>query len=621
MTVREAIRASLHLLSRRDRRLLGAAVAVQMATSLLDLVGVLLLGVVGALAVSNVEGGRPPKVVAKIVSVLGFENRSSAALIAAFAGGAAVLLLTKSVVSPLLMARVLKFLARREALVSARLAKELLSQPLPFVQQRSSQTTAAALLQGANAATVTILGQASAAAAEIALLIVLAAVLLLVNPAVALGVIAFFAIVSFGLQRILGDRAARYGRRRNQSDIASLVAVQEALGTYREITVADRRSLYADRIKGLRTDAARAAAGSQLVNMLPKYVSEAALVVGGFLLAGGLFATQPVAIAAGTFALFLATATRIMPSLLRLQSAALTIRSATGSAAPTFLLAEELGLAEHLGHPLEAPEEPEVGETLRKVLASGHPDFTPSIELKDVEFTYPSAEKPAVRGVSLLVREGQSIALVGRSGAGKSTLADLILGVLQPRAGTVNVGGVTPSEAVHRWPGSVAYVPQDVMLTNDSVRSNVALGLPRDVVDDDQVWDALRRAHLEDYLRAQPEGLETQIGERGLRLSGGQRQRLGIARALFSKPRLMVLDEATSALDAETEQAITRTLEELEEDVTTVIVAHRLSTVRNADIVVYLEDGETIASGSFDEVCAQVPALERQATLMGLRPA
>ena len=621
MTVREAIRASLHLLSRRDRRLLGAAVAVQMATSLLDLVGVLLLGVVGALAVSNVEGGRPPKVVAKIVSVLGFENRSSAALIAAFAGGAAVLLLTKSVVSPLLMARVLKFLARREALVAARLAKELLSPPLPCGQQRSSQTTAAALLQGANAATVTILGQASAAAAEIALLIVLAAVLLLVNPAVALGVIAFFAIVSFGLQRILGDRAARYGRRRNQSDIASLVAVQEALGTYREITVADRRSLYADRIKGLRTDAARAAAGSQLVNMLPKYVSEAALVVGGFLLAGGLFATQPVAIAAGTFALFLATATRIMPSLLRLQSAALTIRSATGSAAPTFLLAEELGLAEHLGHPLEAPEEPEVGETLRKVLASGHPDFTPSIELKDVEFTYPSAEKPAVRGVSLLVGEGQSIALVGRSGAGKSTLADLILGVLQPRAGTVNVGGVTPSVAVHRWPGSVAYVPQDVMLTNDSVRSNVALGLPRDVVDDDQVWDALRRAHLEDYLRAQPEGLETQIGERGLRLSGGQRQRLGIARALFSKPRLMVLDEATSALDAETEQAITRTLEELEEDVTTVIVAHRLSTVRNADIVVYLEDGETIASGSFDEVCAQVPALERQATLMGLRPA
>jgi ABC-type multidrug transport system fused ATPase/permease subunit len=613
MTVREAIRASLRLLSSRDRRLLGAAVAVQMATSLLDLVGVLLLGAVGALAISTVEGDRPPSMVARVVSMLGLEGLSSGALIGLFAGFAAVLLLAKSVISPLLMARVLNFLSRREALVSARLAKELLSRPLTFVQKRSSQETAAALLQGANAATVTILGQTSAAAGEIALLVVLATVLLLVNPVTALGVIVFFAIVSFGLQRILGDRAAYFGDRLNKSNVASLVAVQETLGTYREITITDRRSLYADRIKGLRTDAARAAAGFQLINMLPKYVSEAALVVGGFLLAGALFATQPVSVAAGTFALFLAAATRIMPSLLRLQTAALSIRNATGSGAPTFALAEDLD------HRRDASEAADVHETLRRILNYEHTDFAPTIELKDVEFIYPSMETTAVRRVNLRVKEGQSIALIGRSGAGKSTLADLILGVLQPQAGKVTIGGVRPSDAVRRWPGSVGYVPQDVMLTNDSVRSNVALGLPRPVVNDDQVWDALRRAHLEDYLRAQPDGLDTQIGERGLRLSGGQRQRLGIARALFTKPRLIVLDEATSALDAETEQAITATLEELDENVTTVIIAHRLSTIRNADIVVYLADGEIVASGSFDQVCSQVPALHRQANLMGLR--
>jgi ABC-type multidrug transport system fused ATPase/permease subunit len=185
----------------------------------------------------------------------------------------------------------------------------------------------------------------------------------------------------------------------------------------------------------------------------------------------------------------------------------------------------------------------------------------------------------------------------------------------------VTVSGISPGEAVQRWPGSVAYVPQDVTLTNETVRANVALGLPRELTDDQQVWEALRRANLEDYLRAQPEGLDAEIGERGLRLSGGQRQRLGIARALFTRPQLLVLDEATSALDAETEQSITHMLESLDEDVTTVIIAHRLSTIRNSDQVVYLDKGVAVAKGSFTEVCDRVPALQTQAELMGLQSA
>jgi ABC-type multidrug transport system fused ATPase/permease subunit len=239
--------------------------------------------------------------------------------------------------------------------------------------------------------------------------------------------------------------------------------------------------------------------------------------------------------------------------------------------------------------------------------------------VRDVTFTYPGSSDPAIRGVSMVVESGQSVALVGRSGAGKSTLADIILGVLEPETGCLTVGDLSPKDAIQCWPGGIAYVPQDVMLCEGSVRENVALGIPGDFIDDDLVWDALRRAHLEEYVRLQPHGLETQIGERGLRLSGGQRQRLGIARALFTSPRLLVLDEATSALDAETEQAITDMLGELQEDVTLVVIAHRLSTVRNADLVLYLENGTIQARGTFDEVCSRVPALRRQATLVGVR--
>jgi ATP-binding cassette subfamily C protein len=164
----------------------------------------------------------------------------------------------------------------------------------------------------------------------------------------------------------------------------------------------------------------------------------------------------------------------------------------------------------------------------------------------------------------------------------------------------------------------VAYVPQDVAMANGTVRENVALGLPVEIIDDDWVWDALNRAHLGEFLRDSREGLDTVIGENGIKLSGGQRQRLGIARALYTRPKLLVLDEATSALDAATEQAIAKTLQELEGTVTTVTIAHRLATIKHCDLVVYLEGGRAQAQGSFSEVRALAPQFDRQAQLLGL---
>jgi ABC-type branched-subunit amino acid transport system ATPase component len=609
MKLGAAIRAALRFLDRRDRRLLAVATVLQMSISVLDLVGVILLGVVGALAISASNGQSPPDAVDRVVSLFGLGHSSNTSVIAVLAVVAAGLLLTKSLLSPYLLSRVFRFLARREAMVSARLTRALLAQPLTFVQKRSSQQTSSALIGGANATTIQILGQMVVAAGELALLLLLTVALVVVKPFVALGAVLFFALVGVALQQALGQRSTDFAAQRRRTDVSSLVAIQEALGAYREITVSDRRSLYVDRLEALRQNAAAASAGTNLVSVLPKYISELAMVLGGCALAAILFTTEPIAAAAGTFAMFLAAATRAMPSLLRLQAAALMIRAAAGWAAPTFALADDLGPALDTG-----PAESTVASPDRDHA------FVPRIDVSGVSFAY-APGIPALHDVSIAVDEGQSIALVGRSGAGKSTLADVILGVLEPETGEVTVSGVPPGDAVRRWPGSIAYVPQDVMLSDDSLRANVALGLPRDIVDDEQVWDALRAARLDDYVRAQPDGLDTLIGERGLRLSGGQRQRLGIARALFTKPRLLILDEATSSLDAETEQAITDMLEDLDRDVTTVIIAHRLSTVRHADRVVYLEEGRTAAVGTFDEVCAAVPALRRQADLMGLRPA
>jgi ABC-type multidrug transport system fused ATPase/permease subunit len=468
-----------------------------------------------------------------------------------------------------------------------------------------------------SAATLIILGQGTIALSEITLLVVLAAGMLAISPAVTVFAIVFFLLISFTLQKVLAGRAGRIGERSAHIEVQSVATVQEALRTYREAVVSQRRGLYVQRFQDLRWRGAVNQTELQFVGLIPKYVLEIALVCGAGLLAASQLLTKDLSAAVAIIAVFLAAGSRIVPSILRLQTAAITIRSAAGQAAPTYELARELDQA-HLTSATADSFGSIDPTTIRNLLQKGHQGFDASILISDVDLSYPGTSTPALAGVSLTLPAGSSLALVGPTGAGKSTLADVILGVLIPDSGMALIGGLTPAEALATWPGAVAYVPQDVAMANGTVRENVALGLPVEIIDDDWVWDALNRAHLGEFLRDSREGLDTVIGEHGIKLSGGQRQRLGIARALYTRPKLLVLDEATSALDAATEQAIAKTLQELEGTVTTVTIAHRLATIRHCDLVVYLEGGRAQAQGSFSEVRALAPQFDRQAQLLGL---
>ena len=380
--------------------------------------------------------------------------------------------------------------------------------------------------------------------------------------------------------------------------------------------VSGRRSLFVARFRELRWHAGRVQSDLAVVGTISKYVFEVAIVVGGGLLAISQTLTQDAKGDVGVIALFLAAASRIMPSLLRLQAAALTIRSSSGVAQPTFDLSNDLAKADQSG--VATVEDAGADDRVMRGIAEGHRDFVPSVRMDVVGLTYPGASDAAIDGVSLDVPAGSSLALVGSTGAGKSTLADLILGLVEPDVGTALLSGRAPGDAIREWPGAVAYLPQTIALVNSDIRGNVALGLSTDQVEDERVWEALERAQLADFLRAQREGLDTVVGEHGVRLSGGQRQRLGLARALFTRPRLLVLDEATSALDADTELAISRSLSSLAGDVTLIVIAHRLATVRGTDQIVHLDRGRVSAVGTFDELRAVVPAFDRQASLLGL---
>lgn len=612
MTVRESVQKSLTLLSPSQRHKLALAVCVQMATSLLDLAGIILLGLVGTLAITTAQGLPPVPLVETIAGWLGLAALSSAELLAIFAAAAAVLFLVKSLASAFLLRRVFRFLAGCQAAVSVRLARALLARPLTFVHQRSSQETSYALVQGATSATLMILGQGVVLISESSLLLVLGAFLLFVSPVVAISSIAFFALVALLLQLLLGRWAQTAGQQYAESDLESLESIQEVMTAYREVTVTNRRGFYIHRLEALRWRAANAAADLQFISALPKYIFEIALVVGSISLAAILFATRDAVEAVGTLSLFLAAATRVMPSILRLQAATLSMRNAAGLASYT------TNLAESLNHLVDSPDGSANEGHPGAQLPAARSRLRPDVILENVTFTYPGSERPAIRDASIRIRAGTSVALVGASGAGKSTLADLALGILEPQVGQALIGSVRPSTAIQQWPGAMAYVPQEIAIANSSVRLNVALGIPQEDIDDDLVWEALDRARLREKILADPNGLDALIGERGLKLSGGQRQRLGIARALYTRPKLLVLDEATSSLDAETERDITRTIQGLEGSVTTLIIAHRLSTVRHVDQVLYLDHGTILARGSFDEVRRAVPAFDQQAGIMGL---
>jgi ABC-type branched-subunit amino acid transport system ATPase component len=336
-----------------------------------------------------------------------------------------------------------------------------------------------------------------------------------------------------------------------------------------------------------------------------KYVIETSVVLGALLISGFQFLTQDATHAVATLSVFLAAGSRIAPAILRVQQGAISIRGSLGSAEPTLELISSL-------RNVEVSLEPSHEAILT------HHDFNPVVKLTNVSLKYPNQENSAIEDINLSIAAGSTIAVVGSSGAGKTTLIDVLLGVLSPSAGEITISGLNPMDAILKWPGAISYVPQDVEIVNGTIRENIALGFPPDLASDEIILRALRLSNLEDFITHLPDGIDTQVGERGTKISGGQRQRLGIARALFTNPKLLVLDEATSALDGETEANVSNEIMNLHGDVTVIFIAHRLSTVRNADIVIYMDKGRIVSTGTFLEVRNQVPDFDRQAKLMGL---
>jgi ABC-type multidrug transport system fused ATPase/permease subunit len=306
-----------------------------------------------------------------------------------------------------------------------------------------------------------------------------------------------------------------------------------------------------------------------------------------------------------TLGIFAFSVLRLLPSLQQVYASLASIRS--GTAVLDHIHEDYTPILDQL-----APQ-PAAAATLVAPLA-----LTSALELKGLDYAYSAAGRPAVRGIDIRIPARTTIGIVGGTGAGKTTLIDLILGLLTPQAGEIVVDGVAITEAnLRAWQRSLGYVPQSIYLTDDTIARNIAFGVPADRIDMQAVERAARIAALHDFVvQDLPKGYETLVGERGVRLSGGQRQRIGIARALYSDPSLLILDEATSALDNITERVVMEAVQNIRADKTIIIIAHRLTTVRQCDAIFLLEKGQVASVGTYDELVAQNETFRKMAAGM-----
>lgn len=427
-------------------------------------------------------------------------------------------------------------------------------------------------------------------------------VLVIAQPVTALIALVYLLAIALVMSRFVSRAAKRAGAMNRDLVYRITTIMTEMVDALKEVTLRRKLSEVARVVSKDRVKATDARADMAYLSQVPKYAFETALIGGILLVGGAAYLMSGLGGATVAVGLFAVTGFRVVPALNAIQSC---LSSASANEAYAQDVIREL-----------KDYDPGVAESDERTDVRELPAQPKRLELRDVTFRYPGADINVLDGISFSVPIGSSLAIVGPSGAGKSTLIDLLLGLSLPTGGEMQIDGAPLGEVMGQWRERVGYVPQRVALFDGSIAQNVALTWEEEY-DLDRVRRSLARAHLEE-LETREGGLLAKIGERGESISGGQQQRLGIARALYTDPLVMVMDEATSSLDTATENRVTQSMRELQGEVTFITVAHRLATIREYDQVCYLDGGKIRGLGTFDEVVAQVPDFAIQAQLAGL---
>ena len=491
------------------------------------------------------------------------------------AGAVISIYLIKSLFQTFFVWRQSDFIFSIQASLSKRLFSSYLFQPYAFHLERNSGqlismvTTQVGWMVGVMQTILIVFTEG---------LVSLGAALLLlwVEPTGALLVLVVVGVVVWLFNRRTKMRVHSVGNEHRKHEGLRVQHLQQGLGGIKEIKLLGREGAFLDKYDIHNQGAARAGRYQFTLQAMPRIWIELFFIVALTVLVSVMIARGSQAeLIIPTLGFFSIVAVRMMPSINRAVSSYQGARFAFP--AISIMSTELVSL-----------------ESFRRNDTAVPMNLSDSIVFDNVEFTYPQAGRPTLKNINLSIHKGSSIGIIGSSGAGKSTLVDLVLGLLKPTRGKILLDGLDIHSNLRGWQFGVGYVPQSIYLADDSIRNNICFGLSEEVIDNDKVARVINLAQLDEFVASLPDGLDTMVGERGVRISGGQRQRLGIARALYGAPNFLVLDEATSSLDIETERAVTQTIKNLHGKETMVIVTHRLDTVRHCERVYRLENAELI---------------------------
>ncbi len=590
----------LKLLSRRDKIEYGSLTICQMFFSILDILGILAIGLLGSLTVTGIQSRPSGTLTQNILSHLnldGFVFQTQVAILGFIAG---LILISRTLLSILLTRRTLYFLSRRAARISSSLADAILRSNYEKIRSISSQDALYAVTNGVNSLLTGVLGNLSTFCSDIFLVIVLFATLTVVDPTVALITVMLFGGLALTLYFGLQKKAKNLGTENAKLSIENYETILDSLKLLKEIKIRNLEGTYSKRIAAQRMQLSMIIAQSAFLPNISKYAIEIAMVIGTLAIATLQFLSRDATTAISVLAVFLASGSRIAPAILRLQQGAIAMKGATGAAGPTL----------HIMSMFPAHVSPEF-----EMYSPSREKLSPAVEIEKVSFTYENSQRPTLENISISISPGEAVAIIGPSGSGKSTLVNLILGVLQPTDGSVTISNIKPSDLSIQLPGYLGYVPQEIHFVKGTLRENLCLG--DTTISEESLRSAVGIAQLDSVIDRMDDGLDSLLIEQAGNLSGGEKQRVGIARALCSQPGLIVLDEATSALDGTSEIAITEALGKLKGSVTTIVIAHRLTSVKKCDRIVYLEHGQIVAVGTLNELRRKIPDLEAQLMNLG----
>jgi len=605
----KAVRASLAFMTSKERSKWFFLTGLRALLSLLDLAGILAIGfVVTSTAVFLTAGSDPDRVFELAGLKIPAVNAQTLPWVSAMV---LVLFLFKALFSVILTKRAAFFVAKVEARSAKTIAEISFGGDLSDVRQRSREEVMYAIQGGSPSAFNALLNAVNALATEAMLFLVICLGFLFVDPSATLAAVIYFAFIALVIQYLVGSRLNKAGQMATEGSIKANAAISDLLSVFRELLVLGRRDTYIEAIYKARLSAADSAATHYYLTGMPRYIIEAALLVGVALFVLSQALTGDIVKSAATLGVFLSGGFRLTAALLPLQNAILTIKSVIPSAKTAHDILDlaqrsKLKTDASIAHRAKQESKPNRAEQLSPI----------GIKFQTVSFSYVGSEKPALTNITFEIEPGTQVALMGPSGAGKSTIADLLCEVLSPTSGSIKRTNLRVESRHSDRLGGISYVPQRPGLVSGSILDNIALAEPPLEIDRNRALEALRLAHLEELVLGLPEGLDTPLGKLQDGLSGGQMQRIGLARALFTAPGLLVMDEATSALDAESEAEIQKALDDMRGRVTVVLIAHRLNTIQHADQVILIEEGQVKDSGTFKELLARNPSVEKVVDLM-----